>query len=363
MKYNLIFGIRSGDWFRLLGFNRFRIAPQCWARALAITLASLLNTFHSWRENRRYGPAIARTRIKSDPLFILGHWRSGTSHLQRLLVQDRRFAFANGYQTSNPHSYLTTEATHTRWLAGLVPARRLEDNMTLGFGVPSEDEIALSILTPDSPYLVWSFPRNREYYNGCLTLEGLDSGRLSAWKEAYRLYVQKLTFKYDRPLVLKSPPNTCRVALLLELFPKARFVHIRRDPFQVFRSMEHLIATWTANYAVLQDFPAFDTTEQILQQYHRLYEKYFAEKEIIPRGQLHEMAFEDLDKDPVGQLAELYEGLGLPDFDAVSEDIVTYCRSVADYRRNTYEPLPDVLKSLIAARWSRSFKTWGYEAE
>lgn len=361
MKYNLIFGIRAGDWYRLLRLNGFRIGPRYLGRALAITLASLLNTFHSWRENRRFGPAIARTRIKTGPLFILGHWRSGTSHLHRLLVQDRRFSFANGYQTANPHSYLTTEKTHTRWLAGLVPARRLEDNMTLGFEVPGEDEIALSILTPDSPYLVWSFPRNRDYYNRCLTLDRLDSRRLSTWKEAYYQYVQKLTFKYDRPLVLKSPPNTCRVALLLELFPEARFVHIRRDPIQVFRSMEHLIATWTANYAVLQDFPHFDTTEQILQQYQLLYVKYFAEKKLIPPGRLHEMAFEELEEDPIGQLEALYDNLGLPEFGAARDDIAKYCSSVAGYRRNEYALLPDDLRIRITEQWGFAFEAWGYD--
>ena len=47
---------------------------------------------------------------------------------------------------------------------------------------PGEDEIALSLLTPDSTYLAWSFPLNREYYNSCLTLKGLDSRRLQAWR-------------------------------------------------------------------------------------------------------------------------------------------------------------------------------------
>ena len=31
-------------------------------------------------------------------------------------------------------------------------------------------------------------------------------------------------------IVLKSPAHTARVRVLLELFPKARFVHIIRDP-------------------------------------------------------------------------------------------------------------------------------------
>lgn len=362
MKYNLIFGMRTRDWWTLLRENRFAISPRYWPRALIITLVSLLNEFFSWRETRRHGPAILKTRIAADPVFILGHWRSGTTHLQRLLAQDDRFAFVNGYQTTNPHSYLTTEQSHSRLLAGLVPARRLEDNMTLSFAVPSEDEVALSILSPDSPYLIWSFPRNRERYNRSLTLEELDSARVEAWKKVYFQYVQKLTYRYGRPLILKSPPNTCRVKQLLELFPRARFIHIHRDPFEVFQSMLHLIEAWTANYAVLQTFPAYDKNRQIIEQYRLMYDKYFREIPLIPVGSLHELAFRDLEKDPLGQVEHIYDRLELGDFAKVRGDVGRYCESVSGYRRNKYAPLPDDIRALIAERWSPSFAAWGYPA-
>ena len=56
-------------------------------------------------------------------------------------------------------------------------------------------------------------------------------------------FLAKLSTDYNRPLVLKSPPHTGRIRLLLELFPDARFVHIRRDPYTVFRSTRHMYAT------------------------------------------------------------------------------------------------------------------------
>ncbi|MBC8355082.1 MAG: sulfotransferase [Planctomycetes bacterium] len=54
---------------------------------------------------------------------------------------------------------------------------------------------------------------------------------------------KKLTFKYDKPLVVKSPTHTGHVRLLLEMFPEAKFVHIHRNPFEVFSSTLKMLAT------------------------------------------------------------------------------------------------------------------------
>ena len=59
---------------------------------------------------RRWHAAIEATPCR-PPLFVLGHWRSGTTHLHNLLAQDiDQFAYANTYQVINPHTFLATEA-------------------------------------------------------------------------------------------------------------------------------------------------------------------------------------------------------------------------------------------------------------
>jgi len=55
-----------------------------------------------------------------------------------------------------------------------------------------------------------------------------------ALEETFLHFLQTLTFKDTRRLVLKSPPHSCRIGVLLEMFPKARFIHIVRDPYLVF---------------------------------------------------------------------------------------------------------------------------------
>jgi hypothetical protein len=38
-----------------------------------------------------YGAKIAKTQIKDAPIFIIGHWRSGTTLLHELMVLDERY--------------------------------------------------------------------------------------------------------------------------------------------------------------------------------------------------------------------------------------------------------------------------------
>jgi omega-hydroxy-beta-dihydromenaquinone-9 sulfotransferase len=112
---------------------------------------------------------MAATGVGS-PLFILGVWRSGTPHLQNLFAVDGRFATPNWYQVSYPHAFLSTEARSSRVGGFFVPTTRIQDNMSFGFGLPAEEEMALCVTTPLSPLLSWVFPRRADHYNRYLTL-------------------------------------------------------------------------------------------------------------------------------------------------------------------------------------------------
>jgi len=96
-------GITWGDWRNLVRANKVDFSYSL--RALSTTLSSIFNSINRRRENRIYGSRIAAVQIK-PPLFILGHWRTGTTHLHNLLTVDDRFAFPNYYQVSYPHHFL-----------------------------------------------------------------------------------------------------------------------------------------------------------------------------------------------------------------------------------------------------------------
>ena len=241
-----------------------------------------LNSWYRWREDRAFGDRLARVEIP-PPLFVLGHWRSGTTLLHNLLALDDQFAFPNLYEVFFPHTFLITEDDRTALVKPLIPRTRVMDNVPQRLDMPNEDEFATAAASLCSPYMMWAFPRAGNRYEKYLTFRDVPREEVERWKSALLLFMKKLTLRYERPLLLKSPPHTGRIKLLLELFPNARFVHVHRHPFEVFQSTHHLNGVLTQSLQ-FQKAKAEDLDDAVLRRYRAMHDAYFAERSLIPEG-------------------------------------------------------------------------------
>lgn len=359
--HNYLAGITAGDWWKLLHENRFRISPAYAHRAAFITVLSLFNSWHRRIEQNRFNDQIEATEITRSPLFILGHWRSGTTHLHNLLAQDDElFAYANTYQVINPHTFLTTEETNTRRFSWMLPSKRPMDNMALSFQSPQEDEFAPLLTCRLSSYLGMSFPEREEFYSSYLTFAEASPEEIARWKSAFTWFLKKLTFKYDRALLLKSPPHTARIRILLELFPDARFIHIHRHPEQVFQSFRHYYDTamWHT-YLQRPDREVIDG--EIIARYRRLYGAFLADRDLIPTGNFHELGFDQLESDPLGSVKHIYQTLSLPGIDRALPKISSYVATLETYQKNRLTPLDEITRQRLRDAWSPVYTRWGYE--
>ena len=160
-------------------------------------------------------------------------------------------------------------------------------------------------MTLKSPYLGISFPRRMVKFERYLSFDGVPVSEIDEWKRALLWFCKKLTLKYRRPLVLKSPPHTARIRLLLELFPDARFVHIHRHPHDVFRSTRHYwdTAVW---YTYLQKPDRSQVDDEIIARYRALHDAFHEQRSLIPEGRFHELSFDALEADPVSSVREIY---------------------------------------------------------
>lgn len=358
--HNYLAGITAGAWWRLLRENQFAVDPVYWHRAMFITVSSLLNSFYRRGEERRHGQAVREVEITQPPLFILGHWRSGTTFLHYLLARDSsQFAFANTYQVVNPCTFLCTEEVNTKRFARMVPPTRPMDNMELSFGTPQEDEFAPLLLTFHSPYLGISFPRRAEHYLKYLTFRDVPRTEIEHWQEQFLWFCKKLTLKYKRALLLKSPPHTARIRLLLEMFPEARFVHIHRNPYDVFQSQRHYFDTamW---YTYLQKPDPASVDDGIVSRYTAMYDAYFEDLPLIPADRFCEVRFEDLERDPVGQIRTIYDKLSFTRFEQFQPQLKSYVESLSGYRKNKHAPLDGATRARVRKAWADNFDRWNY---
>jgi hypothetical protein len=172
-------GMTFPTWARLLWEIRLNVHPFHWPRALILTVTSLLNALCAALDALLFGWRVRQVRVEA-PWIILGHFRSGTTHLHNMLAIDRSFAYPTLYQTMNPHSFLSTEAIFGRSARLLWMRHRPQDNVAIDPTVPAEDEFAVAIATGMSPYMGLVFPRSRTGYERYLTFEGVPERQVRA---------------------------------------------------------------------------------------------------------------------------------------------------------------------------------------
>lgn len=346
-------------WLRLVSRNRCRIHPAYLYIAGIVTGVSFCHTILRYIQDEWYGSRVERTPISQAPVFIIGHWRTGTTLLHELLILDERHTFPNTYQCMVSNHFLLTESVLSRLLRFLLPNRRPMDNMTAGWDKPQEDEFALCMLGQPSPYLTIAFPNHPPQDQEAFDLEQLPTREHKRWRQTFVRFLQQLTFHDPRRLILKSPTHSCRIPTLLELFPDARFVHIVRDPYTVFPSTIYLWKTLYETHG-LQKPTCAGLEEYVFRTFSHLYDRLEQGKRSIAPGRFHEMKYENLTKDPLGEMCKLYEVLQLGGFEQVRPRLENYFRAQADYQINRYPSLSPELHAEITRRWGDVIRRYEY---
>lgn len=350
-------GMRFGDWLRLLWENGFRVHPIRWAMAVLISLTTLFISVMALMQRWRYGRQVAATPV-APPIFIIGHWRSGTTYLHELMVLDDRLAFPTTYQCFAPEHFLISEWLFARWCGFLLPKQRPMDNVSAGWQRPQEDEFALLTMGVRTPYRRMAFPNNPPPDMAYLNMEGLTETELDTWSAAMKSFVQAISFRSPRRVVLKSPTHTGRVAQLARIFPGAQFIHISRDPLALFPSTCRL---WKSLDAVQGcQIPH----NRYLQEYVydcllRMYDGFEKQRAELEPGQIIDVRYEDLVADPVRVLQSIYERLQLGEFEPMRERLTQYVGEQRDYQTNRHNVSPEQ-QAEIQRRWSAYFTRYGY---
>jgi hypothetical protein len=346
--------------FSLLARNRFAVSFLCIAMVAINVGIGFINTLLWLVEMALFGRKINRTRLAQDPLFVIGHWRSGTTLLHELLVLDPRHTYPDTYACFAPNHFVISSWIVKPCLRFLLPARRPTDNMAAGWDHPQEDEFALCNMGVRSPYLTITFPNHPPQDQDYLDMRGVPPAALNRWKRALLWFLKCVTVRNPKRIVLKSPPHTARIRVLLEMFPQAKFLHIVRDPYVVFPST---VGLWKRLYRDEGwQLPKYGGLEEhVLETFTRMYDAFHRDLGLLGRHQFCQVRYEDLIADPVGQMRLVYEQLELGDFEAARPAIEAYFAKQKDYKTNRYQLTPE-LRAAITNRWGEFIARYGYAA-
>ncbi len=351
-------GMKLGTLIRVLARNDFAVDTPCLGRLAHLVVLGTFNSVFGAAERIFNGRKIKHSHIDHPILFIIGHWRSGTTHLENLLTLDKRFSYATAYQTMFPHHFMCTK--NGRWVFDLIaPKKRPMDEVAFAADVPHEDEFALAATSTISPYMRFLFPVSGDPGYSDIAMDGMPPEMLETWKNCFLEFLRKITLSQDGRILLKSPPHLGRVATLVEMFPNAQFVHIVRNPYAVFMSTRKLWLN-TLAFSHLQIPDPRQIEEMIFSWYIELFELFERDRQCIPQGSFFELKFEDLESRPHEVLRNLYEALSIPGFSDYDKKLVDYLKSIRNYQKNIHD-LDPVTKQKVANRWGFNFQRYGYE--
>lgn len=307
----------------------------------------------------RYNRRIREEKLAGPPVFILGHWRSGTTHLHNLLAQDPRFGFTTQMQCLFPNSFLTNPLV-IFFLKNFMPSTRPMDNVQMDLETPQEEEMATANTMLYSFYNGWAYPKNLlNTYRKYVRFEGLSDRQKKRWQKGYLRVLKKASiFQPGRRLVLKNPANTGRIPALLELFPDAQFIHIYRHPVNVFYSTRKLYADAMPQMAH-QRLTQEESDDRIIQIYDQMMHSYLEERALIPKENLIEVRYESLEKDRFGVMEKMYEQFGWDNWDTAKKNIHSYLEGLGTYKKNKHKFTEEECE-LVQKKWGFAFEEFEY---
>ena len=320
----------------------------------------LISTPFQIYEYLYFGKKIRNYKFKKPPIFIIGHWRSGTTHLHNLLCQDPAHGYVTTYQGVFPNN-LKSKWIFKTFMKLNIPEKRPSDNVKLSPDFPQEEEFGLGNMTVATFYHFFYFPSlNDQLYEKFIRFRNITEKARNALKRKYNELLVKSALNTGKDqIVIKNPLNTGKIKFLLEMFPEAKFVHIYRNPIVTYLSTDKfykslLPATHLQRYN--EDF----VTEKIIANYKNLMSDFFDTKDLIPKGNLYEVKFEEFEEDTLFHLKEIYNRFDLETWREAKPYFEAYILAQKYYQKNEYrisKPELDALKK----EWGFAMKKLDYE--
>ncbi len=353
-----LIGSTLPNFFRVIAFGKpdIKYIPKLLLTFLVVLISSPFQLF----EYLYFRKKVKGFDFKYPPIFIIGHWRSGTTHLHNLLCKDPNHGFLTTYQSVFPNNLLS-KWIFKSFMKWKIPETRPADNVKLSPDFPQEEEFALANMTVSSFYHFFYFPsKNDLLYEKYIRFNSVNLKTKNSLKRKYKELLAKASFNSNKKrVIIKNPVNTGKVKLLLEMYPDAKFIHIYRNPVIIFLSTYKFFTSLIPTTA-LEKYDNDFIKNKIIQNYKNLMQDYLDAKDLIPPENLYEIQFEEFDEDNFGHLKEIYDKLGLKTWEEAEPKIKAYISKQKHYKKNRHEISKADLDRILK-EWDFAIKEFGYE--
>jgi len=284
--------------------------------------------------------AYRRVEVKA-PIFILGHPRSGTTFLQRLLTQTRDFAAFEAWEMAFPA--LTIRGLIAPLMHRLAArGRGVVVSAEIGHQVQlteiDEDE-ALFLHLLDTEMITTISPIgfvDRELDR--LLFHDQQPHEQCAIRFFADLWKRQLFHTGRSRLISKLPPSALRTKTLLKVFPDAKIIYLARSPLEVISSflslhrngIQRLVGLDRLSEAHKRFF--FERKYRVSVRWYT-YMHHLIENREIPDDQLLEITYDEQIRDLRGTIQKIVDFVGIEISPALQARIDVMCAAPPRYQR------------------------------
>lgn len=264
----------------------------------------------------------------SEPVFIVGSGRSGTTIFHEALSQDEQFRVVKRWEAMFPcpppeeDSYLTDSRIEKAHKLITLPERIAPEWKTMhaqAGDLPVEciEFLYLTFLS-EVYYCAFQIPSYVDYFRQ------QDISQTFAW---HKRILKLLQWKYKKPhWLLKSPTHMPVLPQLFEAYPDAKLIFMHRDQVTAADSVVNVQGTiywwrtddpWSGN--MLDDVMMI---EGRVKTWDRIID--WMKDGTIPQGQYTNVIYQNFSEDPLPEIEKAYRELGLAMNDSARESIKTY---------------------------------------
>ena len=118
------YGLRPVALLKLFQRGRFKVTLNCVPDILTFFLWVPWNSVLYWISEAKYRRRAESVALDKPPIFVMGHWRTGTTLMHDLFASDPGLAFPTTYECFFPHHFLLTENTLPKVFKILLPKKR-----------------------------------------------------------------------------------------------------------------------------------------------------------------------------------------------------------------------------------------------
>ena len=336
-----------------------RVAPRYYSKVVLTAIMIFINSVFRWLDPLLLNKKVNKFNFEDSPLFIIGHWRSGTTFLHNLLTKDPSTGFVTTYQSVFANN-LKSKWLFKTFMTLFMPSERPGDSMKIAADFPQEDEFAMSNITDLSFYHFFYFPtKYRAYYDRSIRFKGVGDKEEKNWMLNYRRMVTKALINTNgKRAVLKNPANTGRMLTLKEIFPNAYFVFLIRNPIIVYLSTKKFFIELfpTVN---LESFSNEEISDLVLELYSKLLHAYLADKEQLAPESIIEVSYETLIRNPIEELENIYYQCDLGDFEELRPRFKAYLDSQSGHKIDSYTIEENELEKVLG-KLNFAMEHWNY---